>query len=199
MNSGSASTLELPSQSTAGVPPVAIAKIGSQTISAAPGASTVVVQGQTLSAGGPPIMPSANIVASLGISGIIIQYPGGGVSSVALPTAVPQIGVTGGWICDICSTRSRRKIVIGSQTLTVGGTSITLGGNDVLSLGASGVVMQKPGGGITTIAVPTQTEFSKSISTSTNPIAGAIASSKSSPCHQYMLISNSYQSLEQAQ
>jgi uncharacterized Zn-binding protein involved in type VI secretion len=91
MNSGSASTLELPSQSTAGVPPVAIATIGSQTISAAPGASTVVVQGQTLSAGGPPIMPSANIVASLGISGIIIQYPGGGVSSVALPTAVPQM------------------------------------------------------------------------------------------------------------
>jgi hypothetical protein len=83
--------------------------------------------------------------------------------------------------------------------LTVGGAPITLGGNDVVSLGASGVVVQKPGGGITTLAVPTQTEFSKTTSTSTNPIAGAIASSKSNSSHQYMLTPNSYQSLEQAQ
>jgi hypothetical protein len=283
MNSGSVSILELPGQFTAGVPPVTIATIGSQTISAAPGASTVVVQGQTLSAGGSPITLSANIVASLGISGTIIQYPGGGVSSVALPTAVPQIGVTGrgrneeipiatiasqvisallrastiafqgqtlsidgspvtlpanivasvglsdlgvhypgggvssftlpttapdapgivgtvdGSVISVVPGAGGSKIVIGSQTLTVGGTPITLGGNDVLSLGASGVVMQKLDGGITTLAVPTQTEFSKGTSTPTNPIAGAIASSKSSPCYQYMLISNSYQSLEQAQ
>jgi hypothetical protein len=96
MNSGYVRTLELPNQSSAAVPPVPIATIGSQTISAAPGASTVVVQGQTLSPGGSPITLSANIVASLGTSEIVIQYPGGGVSSVALPAAVPQTGVTGG-------------------------------------------------------------------------------------------------------
>jgi hypothetical protein len=270
MNSGSVSTLELPDQSSAAVPPVPIATIGSQTISAAPGASTVVVQGQTLSAGGSPITLDANVVASLGTSGIVIQYPGGGVSSVALPTAAPQTGMAGGdgnepipivtiagqvisalpgastivfqgqtlsiggspvtlpanivasvgpsglvvqypgggvssftlpttapdssgiigtvdgSVISAVSGAGGGKVVIGSQTLTVGGTPITLGDNDVVSLGASGVVVQKPGGGITTLSVPTQTELLKSTTTSTNPIAGAIASSKSSPYIQYM-------------
>jgi hypothetical protein len=165
---------------------IPIATIAGQVISALPGASTIVFEGQTLSIGGSPVTLPANIVASVGPSGLVVQYPGGGVSSFTLPTTLPDVsgivGTVDGSVISAVSGAGGSKVVIGSQTLTVGGTPITLGSNDVISLGASGVVVQKPGGGITTLAVPTQTEFSKSITTSTNLIAGAIASSKSSPC-----------------
>jgi hypothetical protein len=48
-------------------------------------------------------------------------------------------------------------IVIGGQTITSGGSLITLSNHDVLSLGPSGLEIQMPGGGVTTVTVAAST------------------------------------------
>jgi hypothetical protein len=165
INSGTLSALELAVQPESVVTPVAIATIGSQIISTAPGASTGVAQGQTLSAGGSPITLSANFVVSLRTSRIIIQYPSGGVSSFALPTVAPQTSVAGGEGNEtmpietiagqvLSALAGASTFVFQRQTLSIGRSLITLPANIVASGGPSGLVVQYLGGGMSSFTLP---------------------------------------------
>ena len=172
--SGGASTYTIPTVAAA---PTPIATIGGQVISAAPGASTILVGGQTLTAGGVPVtLSGSNNVASLGPSGLVVQYPGGSVSSFARPTAAPSAEALIGTIAGLSFSvpASASVISIGSQGVTLGGSPVTVS-NDVVSLGPSGLAIQLPGGGVSTIAPEAVTSTS-----SGKGIASIIASSTSS-------------------
>ena len=128
----------------AGVP-TPIATLGGEIIQAIPGATTLVVKGQTLTAGGPPVTISGTEnVAILGHNGLIIQYPGGTASYFPLPTAAPaQINVS----------TDGSTIVYEGKTLSVGGPPATIADGAVASLGPSGVVIQRPSGTESTISL----------------------------------------------
>ena len=170
---------------------VPVATIAGQVVSAAPGASTVVIQGQTATIGGAPItLTNPNLVATLGPSALVVQYPGGAVSSYALPTtgtktnAAAVLPITVGGQVITAATAGASTLVFGSQTLSIGGPPITIGGGNVLSLSPSGVVVAIPGGKVTTLALPagsykaTSTAIG-STSSSINGVGGMIASSES--------------------
>ena len=160
---------------------VPIATIENQIISATPGASTLIIGGQTLSIGGPAATLSENnAIASLAPSGLVVAYPGGGVSVFVLPTPSPQISV--GDMVDgytVSTLSSGSALLVGSQTLSIGGPIVTVGNDDVMSLGSSGVVIQEPGGEVTTFAFQSST-LAQSTATlaSGNSSASAIASSE---------------------
>ena len=161
--------------------PTPIATIGSQIISATPGASILIIGGQTLSVGGQAATLSENnVIASLAPSGLVVKYLGGGVSVLVLPTPSPQIST--GDILDgytVSTLSSGSALIIGSQTLSIGGPIVTVGNDDVMSLGSSGVVIQEPGGEVTTFAFQSST-IAQSTATlaSGNSSASAIASSE---------------------
>jgi hypothetical protein len=166
------------------VPPTAIATIGGQVISAAPGDSTVVINGQAVTSGGAVVtLAGSNNVASLGPSGLIIQYPSGAVSTYTLPTAAPSVGAIVGTVAGIAVSASAGASVIsvGSQAVTSGGSVVTVG-NNVVSLGPSGLVVQMPGGGVTTLPPQVGTSTAGGVVTSAGAssskgIASIIASS----------------------
>lgn len=185
--------------------PVVLATIGGQVVSAAPEASTVVIQGQTATIGGAPItLTDSNLVASLGPSALVIQYPGGAVSSYALPTtgtkASPVIPagvlpITVGGQVITAATPGASTLVFGSQTLSIGGPPMTIAGGNVLSLSPSGLIVAIPGGQVTTLALPAgsykaTSTAAGSTSSSINGVGGMIASSKSQWFPSYYLISN---------
>jgi hypothetical protein len=184
---GAASTYAIPTlaDATDVVSPTPIATIGGQVISAAAGDSTVVINGQVVTAGGALVtLAGSNNVASLGPSGLVIQYPGGSVSSFALPTAAPSaiaiVGTVAGML--ISAPAGAPVISIGSQAATLGGSPVTIS-NDVMSLGPSGLEIQMPGGGVTTISAQAEASTATGEMTSTTSgkgIASIIASSMSS-------------------
>lgn len=68
----------------------AIATIAGQVISAAPGDSTVIINGQAITSGGQAVtLAGTNNVASVGSEGLIVQYPSGSVSTYAIPKSTP--------------------------------------------------------------------------------------------------------------
>lgn len=139
---------------TPAVAPVPVATIGGQVISAAPGASTVVIGGQTVTSGGVAItIPGSNAIATFGSSGLIIQQAGGAVATYAIPSAsAVVVGTING--IPITAAPGASTIVYGTQTMTMGGAPITLSNHEVLSLGPNGIIEQIPGGGVKTIALP---------------------------------------------
>ena len=175
-------------------PPQIIATIAGQTISAAPGASTVIINGQAVSSGSAPVtLAGTNDVASLGSEGLVVAYSGGSVTTYAVPFATEvQAGLVSATIAGVLVTASASASVlaIGSQTLTLGGEVKTLAGGVVASLGASGIVLQSPGGGISTVALSAENEMSTSATT--NSLAVAIASGKSSISNQSLVSKLSY-------
>ena len=190
---GGVSTYALPAAGTkptsVGSPigaPTAIATVGGEVISASPGASTVVIKGQTATIGGAPItLAGSNIVATLGPSALIIQYPNGVASTYALPSAAakttlpPGVPITvGGQVISIAPGAS--TLVLGTQTLKIGGPAMTIAGNQVVSLSPAGLIVQLPGGGVKTLVL-TSGSYSATAtagSSSTNAVGGIIASSK---------------------
>jgi hypothetical protein len=160
--------------------PTPIATIGNQIISAAPGASTLIVGGQTLSVGGPvATLSEYNAVASLAPSDLVVEYPGGGVSVYVFPTPSLQLptGDIDGYTVSTLSGGS--ALVIGSQTLSIGGPIATIGNDDVMSLGSSGIVISQPGGEVTTFAIQSSTLAQSTATLSSgNSSASAIASSE---------------------
>jgi hypothetical protein len=160
---------------------VPIATIENQIISATPGASTLIIGGQTLSISGPAAtLSESNAVASLALSGLVLEYSGGGVSVFVLPTPSPQMSAgdtLDGYTVSTLSGGS--ALVIGSQTLSIGGPIVTVGNDEVMSLGASGIIIQEPGGKVTTFAIQSST-LAQSTATlaSGNSSASAIASSE---------------------
>ena len=148
-----------PNTAAVGQAPTPIATVAGVEITATPGASTIVYQGQTITSGGDVVtLAGTNIVASLGSSGLIVQSAGGAVTTYSIPAAVPVptgsiIGTVAGYV--ITAAPGASSVAIGSQTLVLGGAPITLSGNQVLSLGTNGIVVQAPGGGVQTLPLPT--------------------------------------------
>lgn len=151
-NSGSVSTILLPTSTPQAPPATTLGIVAGQTISGAIiGSSQLAVGSQTLSIGGSAVTLAGNQVASLGSSGLVIQAPSGVVSTFAIPTSTTAIiGIIAGQTVSGVAVGTSAAVV-GSQTLTIGGDFATLAGNQVASLGASGVVVQAPGGVVTTI------------------------------------------------
>ena len=61
------------------------------------------------------------------------------------------MGVVDGYT--ISAVPGESAVVIGGQTVTLGGSLITLANHDVVSLGPNGLVVQMPGGAVTTMSV----------------------------------------------
>ena len=158
--------------------PKVIATIGGQPISAAPGDSKVIINGQTITSGGNVVtLAGSNNVASLGASGLVVEGPGGSVSTFALPTTAPSVGGVVGTVEGIAVSASGASVVwVGSQAVTQGGEVATISGNDVVSLGPSGLQIMKPGGGVSTLSIPAQQATGTGASP-TKPLGSIIASS----------------------
>jgi hypothetical protein len=133
----------------------------------------VVINGQTITSGGNAVaLTGSNNVATLGASGLVVQIPGGGVTTFALPTAEPSPGRVFGTVDGLAVSASGASVVwIGTQAVTQGGPVATISGSDVVSLGPSGLQVMKPGGEVTTLSVPPQQ------TSSSMPLGSIIASS----------------------
>jgi hypothetical protein len=162
-NSGEVSTIALPSAPVNHPPVQTLGVVAGQTIAGAVvGSSQLVVGSQTLSVGGPVVTLIGNQVASLGSSGLVIQAPSGVVSTYSIQTSTPAlIGVIAGQTVSGVALGSSSALV-GSQTFTIGGPIATLPGNQVASLGVNGLVVQAPGGVVTTIPVQLGQSYSQS-------------------------------------
>ncbi|KAE9376038.1 hypothetical protein N431DRAFT_543391 [Stipitochalara longipes BDJ] len=144
-----------------------IATVGSQTISAIPGSSGVVLpNGSTAKPGSVATLTDSNskpVVVSVGSSGVFIGGTSSGAptSFFANPTIPPPppppstpIATIAGQV--VSAAPGDSSVVIGGQTIKSGGGAVTLSGsNNVASLGASGLVIQGPSGSISTFALPT--------------------------------------------
>ena len=125
--------------------------------------SVIVVDSQTLTISGAVATLTNHQVISLASDGIIVQVPGGQISTIRLPatTTAPDSTTIAGNVVKItrlaqAADQGGKKdiVVVAGQTLSIGGEPKTIEGHQVVSLGSDGVVVQIPGGGKTTIAVP---------------------------------------------
>lgn len=157
-----------PEQKAVNTNPVAIATLaGSQVISATAGASYVVVGSQTVTLGGAAITVAGQVVQLQSSAGLVVQNSAdGSFTTYAVPTAeaspvnaAKSLAIYEGQTISGVAIASSVAIV-GGQTLTVAGSVVTLSGSQVASLGSSGLVVEAPGGKITTIPVPSPTSLS---------------------------------------
>ncbi|KAH8656972.1 hypothetical protein BGZ60DRAFT_136768 [Tricladium varicosporioides] len=145
-------------------PPV-IAVIGTNTISAAPDSSNIILpNGSTASVGVVLTLTDSNsvpVVVSVGSSGLVVT--GAGVSSTYYPNpamaattpavAPVPVATVGGQV--ISAVPGASTVIIGGQTVTSGGAAITIpGSNAVATFGSSGLIVQQPGGAVATYAIP---------------------------------------------
>lgn len=169
-----------------GPPPptsTAIGVIGGHTISAAPGDSTLVIDDQTITSGGNAVtLAGLNNVVSLGSSGLVVEFPGGTVSTFTLPTATPDWVTTTVDEITVSASAGASVVLVGNQAVTSGGSAVTVG-NDVVSLGSSGLEVMMPGGRVTTLSFAPKAEASTAAggTTSSNALGPIIASSMSPP------------------
>jgi hypothetical protein len=127
-----------------------IATIAGQVVSAAPGASTVQIGTQVVTAGGAEVTLSGGNVVTLGPSGsLLVKLPSGTTSLYVIPTAAPLDTELAGasWVVNAGSS----AVVVGTQTAYIGGPALTLSNHDVVSLGSSGLNIQMPGGTVSTL------------------------------------------------
>lgn len=129
----------------------------SQIVTAKLGASTLVVGTQTLTVDGPALTIPGQGIMSLSPTGLVI-INNGIITTLSLPQSNPIypstlqiVSMNSGDLLTVSPLGS--LVVIGSKTLTQGGSIATLSGDKVVSLGSSGVVLQLPGGKVTTIPV----------------------------------------------
>jgi hypothetical protein len=130
--------------------PTIVGTIGGNVVSATPGASTVQIGTQVVTAGGSEVTLPGGNVASLGSSGsLLVKYPSGTTSVYIIPTAAPSnielMGAT--WV----TSGGSSAVIIGTQTISIGGPAVTLSNHDVISLGPSGLNIQMPGGAVSTL------------------------------------------------
>ncbi|TEY40356.1 hypothetical protein BOTCAL_0436g00060 [Botryotinia calthae] len=162
--------------------PIPIATIASSVISAIPGDSIVVVEGQTASLGGAPITISSSIV-QLTPSGLVIANENGDPShssiyttsitkaivSAASPSKIATLA--GGDI--ISAIPDASILIVAGQTITSDGSAITLSGsNSIASLGSQGLVIQESDGGVSTYSIPTATPVPAAASSAIATLAG---------------------------
>ncbi|KAI9640974.1 hypothetical protein NHQ30_010817 [Ciborinia camelliae] len=168
---GAVSTYSLPTAAPApAIVPSAIATLaGGEIVSAIPGASTLIIAGQTITSGVPATtLSGSHAIASLGAQGLVIQGSDGSTSTYSISLAspstkasVPIATLAGGEI--ISALESASSLILGSQTLSLNGPAITLS-NSIATLGAAGLIMQYPGGIVSTFPLPTSTPISIPIS-----------------------------------
>lgn len=154
-----------------------------------PGATTLVIGGQTLTAGGSPVtLDGTGAVATLGSEELIIQYPSGKASTIALsstavtPSLLPLPDNASNDLKNVSITLLHDgAVLIGTQTISLGSSPITLAGDAVLSLASDGLVIQQPHGAVTTLSIAkpaTQASLTTG-SVAENGEASIIASCKS--------------------
>jgi hypothetical protein len=165
-----------PTPQTPAAGQTAIVTIRSQVISAAPGASTVQVGTQAVTAGGSEKTLSGNSVATLNPSGsLIIKGASGVVSAYATPTVVASqiaIATIGGQVVSAAPEAS--TVQIGTQVVTAGGAVVTLANNDVATLNPSGnLIIEGPSGVASTYGISPAIATSQTIITT---IAGQVIS-----------------------
>jgi hypothetical protein len=148
--------------------PIVIATIGTLTITATPGASTLLIASQTLTQNGPPItLPGTHNVATMGAGALIIQFPSGIAStyplpiySSPLPTSAPTavaipIPVSLSSLSNLSiSLLPNGAVQIGTQTISLGGPAATVQGGTVVTLAPAGLIVQQPHGVENTITLP---------------------------------------------
>ena len=97
--------------------------------------SKVVVSGQTLNIGGPPITAEGGKIVSLASAGLVVGSSTVPIASLSLATGVPRM-VDGVTITPVANS----QVVVASQTLSVGGPAITQDGK-VVSLADGGLIV----------------------------------------------------------
>ncbi|KUJ10113.1 uncharacterized protein LY89DRAFT_740507 [Mollisia scopiformis] len=160
-----------------------ITTIQGQIISAGAGDNSVVIKGQTITSEGEVVtLAGTHDIASLGSEGLVVQYSGGAISTYSIPSSTPALqggAAVAGYV--VTATVGASIVVIGSQIASLEGDPVTLANNDVVSLGSSGVVIQSPGGAVTTVELPSSIETADgAFTTSKGRVASAIASSATS-------------------
>jgi hypothetical protein len=173
----------IPAQTIAGTP--IYAQIASQ-------GAVVVVGGQTLSVGGPPVTLPSGAIYSLGPNGLVV-FSGG--STQIYPFSPSVLTVAG--VSPIVATLAGHPVtgyalsassgsptmVIDGKTLSIGGPPVTISGT-VLSLGTAGLVvggsMTLPVSGTSTIPASASAMTSDSSSASSSSVTSASSSSPSS-------------------
>lgn len=176
------------------IAPIPIATVGNNVISAAPEATSIVIGTKTAFLNGPPVTIGESVY-KLTPSGLVVVGAGKTSSIFVLPTLAPSIPL------DYSTFRINGKlvsayagastIVIGDQTVSMGGPLVTLSNHDVLSLGPGGLVIQMPSGGVSTVVIApsTYSTATKSKTTSTSKgMASIIASSMSKPSMLWNLV-----------
>ncbi|KAI9648371.1 hypothetical protein NHQ30_003004 [Ciborinia camelliae] len=132
----------------------------SPAISYLQGLSAAVVDGQTISLGGPIATLAGGNVVSLGSNGVFVQGPAGTVTTISVYSAqtdLANMGVVNGQTISVVAGSSSSGVsiaIVAGQTISPGGPAATLSGGQVASLGSSGVVIQASDGFLTTIPVP---------------------------------------------
>ncbi|KAJ8068306.1 hypothetical protein OCU04_003869 [Sclerotinia nivalis] len=131
---------------------------GGEVISAVPGASTIIVAGQTITSGAPATtLSGSNTTVTFGPQGLVVQASDGLVSTYSIPAAAPAPVPTPAISQSAIATLVGGKLVsaiAGALTLIVG--SQTLSESAIATLGAAGLTVQYPGGITSTIPLPTQ-------------------------------------------
>jgi hypothetical protein len=165
-----------------------IATIRGQVISAEPGATTLVVNGQTLSAGGPLItLDGTDDVATLDSERLIIQFPSGKVSTFTIPSAVaaPSPLPTTHNVPTVLegvaiAALPGGAVLVGTQTVSIGEPAITISGDTVVTLAPVGLIIQEPGGVVSTLPIAwLETQVTQTEPSTSNDVANIIASGKS--------------------
>lgn len=179
--------------------PIVLATLSGNLIFYTPGATTVVLlSSQTITEGAPPItLAGTNNVAVLGSGGLMVQYPAGVVSYFTFPTPIPSavpviipaaVGGLGSSIVGnldnipVVALPGGSAVLVGTQTVSMGGPAIVLSDSAVVAWATGGLVIQRPGGIVSTMALTQLATLSSSstppISTISTGVAAIIASSK---------------------
>lgn len=125
----------LPSSTPSG----AVITIGGSTYTAsATGSSALVIDSQTISAGGPAATVNSQVV-SLGSSGVVVGSSTVAISALGSPSSTISgaiFTISGSAFTDIANA----PVTIGTTTLSVGGPAATVNG-EVISAASSGIVI----------------------------------------------------------
>lgn len=161
---GQTSTIPLIAPS-ASAPKVAVLTLGDGEVVTAtsitgPNGTPLIVIGSTTLTSGGAALTTDGVVLSAGPGGLVMSGASGSGSSVA--GAVFTIGSEAFTAYESVNGQGATVVVIGSQTLTVGGPPVTLPDGEVVSAGTSGLLMVG-GGSISSVpysAIPAKTTSS---------------------------------------
>lgn len=158
---------------SASVPQVAVLTLGDGEVVTAtsitgPNGTPIIVIGGTTLTGGGPALTTDGVVLSAGSGGLVMSGVGSGSGS-QVAGAIFTIGSSTFTAYESINGQGATVVVIGSQTLTVGGSPITLPDGEVVSAGTSGLIMVG-GGNISSVpysGIPAKTTSSAHLSSMT--------------------------------